>query len=155
MMQGYGPRPRFGKKVDEFQIEQIRQGYEDARARYLDAMKTGNQEVATKAIKDLDFYKNQFDYMQVPTQAKAESFEPTKSGATRMRANASDYMFTELTPEQRTAYGPGSSQIGDVFGGSMQRGEQLKNVENILRTGGRKALEEYLREQRISGGGFV
>ena len=141
MMQGYGPRPAYGKDYDEYRMQEIERGYTDARTRYMDAMGSGDKDAAGKAIKDLKFYKNKFDYMQ--------------SGSTRMRANASDYMATPLTHEERVAYGPGGSQIGDVFSASMQREQQLKDVDTMLTLGGRKALQEFLREQRLTGGGFV
>lgn len=152
MTGGYGPRPNYGPGSDDYQLGQIKTGFQDAQSRYnaaLSSYKTAKtdeqriqfEEESEKAYNDMLHFKDRYDYMQTPTTHQRPERISGRAG------RASDYMITPLTQEERRSY-LGATGGSRMFGGSQHRRRQLEERRQAYQFGGMRGLQEYLREER-------
>lgn len=127
MMGGYGPRPDYGPGSDDYQLGQIKTGFQDAMGRYKTTEDVGERQ---KAYDDMLHFKDQFDYLQTPTEFRKKDFKPSPvdkmSGGKGSHVKGEgylDYMMKAYVNKRpiQSLMGGGSSPTGTPYGSQEER----------------------------------
>ena len=158
-MGGYGPRPDYGPGSDDYQLGQIKTGFQDAMDRFKrpkgkDEKVELYEEERQKAYNEMLHFKDQYDYMQTPTTPQTESFRPSsfESGRPasyrRKSFEVSEYANLYDDYMRRIENDPSISMAARVGSQASKLEEHLKSLQSAFRSGGMMGVEKYLREQR-------